>query len=250
MNQQLHPVDLKTHFTGREAELLSRTTVFAGPPAPCEYLPGRSAVRYCCAAAPLDAAGYEKLLGFGWRRSGMVLYRNRCPGCRECTPVKIPVAAFSPDRSQLRTIRKNSDLAITFDDSFTFRRQEYELFADYSRLRHGHTPSPADYREFLCRSPYPGITFHYRCAGRLLGLAWCDVLPDSLSAVYCAYDTSEYARGLGVFSIVFECSCARDTGRSSLHLGFLVRNCRKMAYKNRYRPLLQCDFRGNWVPVS
>ena len=53
---------------------------------------------------------YPQALRWGFRRSGDLLYRPHCTACRDCVAVRIPVAAFVPNRSQRRTLARNADI--------------------------------------------------------------------------------------------------------------------------------------------
>ncbi len=47
------------------------------------------------------------LLLRGWRHFGRALFRPRCRGCSACTPIRVDVARFRPDRSQRRAWNRN-----------------------------------------------------------------------------------------------------------------------------------------------
>jgi len=72
--------------------------------------------------------------------------------------------------------------------------------------------------------------------GRLLGVALIDILPESISAVYCYYDPDLRQRGLGVFSVLQQLLLAKARGIGNLYLGYWVEGNQSMHYKARYRP--------------
>ena len=83
-------------------------------PSRCGYLPDRPWRLEYRIAAELAAAEYAELLLLGWRHFGRALFRPRCPGCSACTPIRVDVARFRPDRSQRRAGARNAgDLALS-----------------------------------------------------------------------------------------------------------------------------------------
>src|SRR5262249_53435218 len=86
---------------------------FTTPPRPCSYLPDRTAsLRYRVVGA-LSAADYFERMRQGWRRFGHSLFRPRCPACTACRSLRVPVAAFRPNRSQRRAWRDNADVRLS-----------------------------------------------------------------------------------------------------------------------------------------
>ena len=78
---------------------------------PCGYWPER--VARDLVLDPRDPrllAFYPMALDWGFRRSGDILYRPHCRGCRACVAVRIPVDSFVPDRSQRRCLARNKDV--------------------------------------------------------------------------------------------------------------------------------------------
>ena len=86
----------------------------------------------------------------------------------------------------------------------------------------------------------------YRLQGVLVGVGWLDLLANSVSSVYFAFDPTHDRRSLGTFSIMKEIELCRELGLPHLHLGFWVENCQAMSYKNRFQPY-QLLVNGRWV---
>ena len=55
----------------------------------------------------LNAAGYERLLTAGFRRSGNDIYRPHCPACSACQSLRIHSERFTPSRGQKRIRQLN-----------------------------------------------------------------------------------------------------------------------------------------------
>jgi arginine-tRNA-protein transferase len=193
---------------------------------------------------------YERLIEQGFRRSGAHVYRPACDRCQRCVPVRVPVRDFSPNRSQQRNARLNADLAVVKQPP-AFHQAHYELYAAYVRSRHAggtmaEEVSPHGYRGFLLQ-PWGGETLllEMRLGERLLGVAVTDRLRESLSAVYTFFDPESSRRALGTFAILSQIELARTLDLSYLYLGYWIEECRKMAYKDAYRPI-QAWRNGRW----
>ena len=78
---------------------------------PCGYWPDRTARDLVLDPRdPRLPRLYPLALGWGFRRSGDIVYRPHCSGCRACVAVRIPVDRFVPDRSQRRCLARNAQV--------------------------------------------------------------------------------------------------------------------------------------------
>ena len=220
-----------------------RLPLYLTPDRPCAYLPGREErVLFVDPHAPMSGPAYESLLARGYRRAGRFIYRPACGDCQACVPVRLAVHHFSPNRSQRRNLVLNQDLRL-HDRPRAFHAEHFALYAAYLRHRHpdgGMTEqlTPESYRDYLIQ-PWGGETrlLEFRLEGRLIALAVTDRLPQALSAVYTCFDPAFADRAPGVYAILSQIALARLLGLRYLYLGYWLRDCRKMAYKARYRPL-------------
>jgi arginine-tRNA-protein transferase len=224
--------------------------VFHSGEHPCGYWPGRIARNLVLDPRdPRLPQAYPLALGWGFRRSGDIVYRPHCQGCRACVAVRIPVAEFRPDRSQRRCLARNADLdarivAAERDD------EHLALYRRYLATRHplggmdGH--GAAEFDQFLigswneCRF----LELRERSSHRLLAVAITDLVEDALSAVYTFYDPDERARGLGTLAILQQVAWAQRDHRRHLYLGYWIAQHPKMDYKRRFRPLEAFNGRG------
>jgi arginine-tRNA-protein transferase len=220
-----------------ERQVPEKIPVFASAPHPCPYLPGRTSVSHYLHAPPGSGAWYEQLISDRWRRSGGIYYQPNCPDCRLCRPIRIPVADFIPSPSQARTLRRNAGLSVAVSPDLA-DPEALALYGRYQTGWHGAEmePAPEDTRDFLGASPVDSVLMLYRLDGVLLGAGWVDLLEDSLSSVYFAFEPSAAKRRLGVFSLLKEIELARALGKTWLQLGFWVPGCPTMDYKAGYRP--------------
>ena len=70
----------------------------------------------------------------------------------------------------------------------------------------------------------------------LVAVAVTDRLDNGLSAVYTFYDPELGKRSPGVFTLLWQIEHCRQLGLDCLYLGFWIAECRKMSYKDHYRP--------------
>jgi arginine-tRNA-protein transferase len=215
----------------------------------CGYFPGRIARDLVIDPRdPRLPQAYPVALGWGFRRSGGIVYRPHCHDCRACVAVRIPVADFRPDRSQRRCLARNADVVARVLPAE--RRDEHiALYQRYLRARHPgggmDDHGAAEFDQFLVGSWSDGRFLELRDARehRLLAVAVTDLVPDALSAVYTFYDPDEAARGLGTLAILKQLEWAARDGRSHLYLGYWIAGHDKMDYKRRYSPLEGFDGR-------
>jgi leucyl-tRNA---protein transferase len=212
-------------------------TLYRNPPERCPYLPGCKWLTHAFFAPHFVPALYEQLISEGFRRSGYLFYQNHCPDCTECLPIRVDVNRFMATTSQRRVLRKNRDVRIERRRT-AFHAEEFRLYRNYCAHRHPseHLPDEEGYANFLIETPFPNEMMRYLLGDRLVGIGWIDVLPHSLSSVYCAFDPAEAARSLGTYSILQQIALCRELGKTWLQLGFWVQPSQKMSYKSRFRP--------------
>ena len=216
---------------------------------PCGYWPSRHARDLVL--DPRDARLpqlYPLALGWGFRRSGDLVYRPHCQGCRACVAVRIPVEDFRPSRSQRRCLARNADL----DARVLPAERTAEHFALYRRYLTARHPGGgmdqqgvAEFEQFLiggwCEGRFLELREH--ATHRLLAVAVTDLADEALSAVYTFYDPDEAERGLGTLAILQQLAWARREGRRHLYRGYWSAGHDKMDYKRRFHPLEGFDGR-------
>ncbi len=216
---------------------------------PCPYLPDRIWESVVTVADELPGAFFELFLNSGFRRTGTLLYRPVCTGCRRCIPIRVDVARFKPSKSQRRTWRKNQDIRIEHRP-LTDTTESYALYERYQRAWHGDQEvSRENYRASLLQSPVTSEMVHYYQGDALVGLGFIDVLPSLVSSVYFVFEPTLKHRRLGVFSILHEIEYCRKRSRPWLYLGYWVPGSRKMVYKGEYLPAEICHGEG-WMPIE
>jgi leucyl-tRNA---protein transferase len=220
---------------------------------PCAYLPGRYAtfrVLEMEDGATVSGEGYQRLLDAGFRRSGATIYQPMCSGCRACMPLRVPVDAFAPSKSQRRALRRNGDVVVQAGIPEA-TREKWELYERYQRQWHhkpmGDSEQVLEFVAFLYRAPGESVEFEYRDRwGKLLGVGIGDLCPQSFSSVYFYFDPRAAQRSLGTFSALYEIQWARARGLKYWYAGYWIKECPGMAYKARFRPCEILDTDGVW----
>ncbi|HET9314913.1 MAG TPA: arginyltransferase [Vicinamibacteria bacterium] len=220
-----------------------------GPPFPCPYLPGREARHQTLLASTCPPGLYTGLMDLNFRRLGPLVYRPVCDGCSECRQLRVPVTTFRPSRSQRRCLARNRDLAITIGPPH-LTDEKLDLYARYLHERHDGqmTGSREELKGFLYVSGTETLEVCYREGPRLVAVGIADAEPRCLSAVYCYYEPTMSARGLGTFNVLWLLGEARRRRADHLYLGYFVAGAPTMEYKAGFRPceLLRAD--GSWEP--
>jgi arginine-tRNA-protein transferase len=233
--------------------VLSKLKVFATHPHDCSYLPSQQATTlFVDPAARVDVHLYSQLSELGFRRSGPHLYRPHCAGCDACIPARVSAAAFKPDRQQRRIWQRNQDLRV--EDRTRIDGDEfYSLYARYIEGRHRdgdmYPPSRQQFDSFLTSEWNCTHFFCFYASTELLAVAVVDIIDNGVSAIYTFFDPAQEARSLGTFAILWQIELAHRLGLEHVYLGYWIKQCRKMAYKTRFRPV-ELLLNGQWLTLT
>ena len=214
---------------------------YATPPHQCNYLPEREAITlFADPRFPKDARLHAALADCGFRRSGEHLYTPHCKDCSSCIPVRIPVNEFKSSRSQSRTWKRNKDLQVRKLPA-EYNPEHFELYQRYLASRHPgagmDNPTQDSYMEFLTAPWSETYFYEMRRKGELVCIAVVDHMKDAMSAVYTFFDPNFAKYSLGKYSILYEIRDTKRLGLKWLYLGYWVKGCAKMEYKNAYHPM-------------
>ena len=201
---------------------------------------------------------YNIQLEHGFRRSETIIYRETCPECRKCVPIRIPVAKYKATKNARHLMRKNSclDLRITENGSDFVTEEKILLYQNYwQRHNPGKTLSHAkafsdvaafsgctngfDFDTLLSEKNYSGTkNFDYYQDGKLIAVSVLDFALDSISSNYFYYDISPeiLKRSPGTFSIINEILWAAEHGFEYYYLGYWIKGHPKMNYKANFFP--------------
>jgi len=217
-------------------------------PRQCSYLPAEKASLEVCAIKDLSGSEYVKLLSRGWRRFGWQLFRPACPKCRECRSIRVLAQEFHATAGQRRVQRKNEAIRAELHPLFIVR-ETVDLFNRYQRFMHEHRgwelqrASAASYRDMFLSGPNAlGKQWLYFSDDKLVGVAMMDeVAPEAASLVYFFHDPDWRSQSPGVFSVLTQIEYAKVRRFPYAYLGYWIKECQSMNYKNRFAPYEMLD---------
>jgi len=232
---------------------LATIKFFVTPSHKCSYLPREDATTlFADPKVVAERETYSELSELGFRRSGSYLYRPHCKNCDACIAVRIPVNKFTQTKRQRRIWRKNEDLTVCQVPA-VFNEEHYDIYARYISQKHSEgdmfPPTTEQYESFLLSDWGTTGFFEFRLKERLIAVAVTDIMTNGLSAVYTFYEPEFNQRSLGVMAVLWQAAEAKRRKLPSLYLGYWIKECTKMRYKEEFSPL-EMFIDNLWVPYN
>ncbi len=221
--------------------------------AACSYLEGQtSRVIMPGDDFALDSDIYSHLINQGFRRSGNQVYKPYCQSCCACIPTRLPVQQFQANRQQKRCLQRNAATRTVIRPA-VFDIRHFELYHRYLAARHQpdspNESSPETFMAFFDSDWCDTWFVEFYIGGRLAAVAVVDALDQGLSAVYTFFDPEFADYSPGVYAVLWQIETARELQLDYVYLGFWIKECRKMSYKNQYQPLYGL-IAENWQAIG
>jgi len=215
-------------------------------PHPCSYLEEKLAQTVFLSPANKPTnKDYSILVQNGFRRSGEHIYRPNCEDCRACISVRVCVKDYFANhyylkRSFKRIVKKNEDLVVTHSADGD-APELYPLYEGYISARHRegdmYPSTPQQYASFLQQNLGNCEYLVFTLEEKPVAVAVTDVLTDGIAAVYTFFDCELSGRSLGTMAILYQIQHCQRLGLPYLYLGYWIKECKKMNYKDSFQPL-------------
>jgi arginine-tRNA-protein transferase len=155
--------------------------------------------------------------------------------------MRIDVANFTPSRSQKRVWKQKGIRAFVRKPVVTYEHLKlYEKYHRYMQQKRGwdyySVDAPAYYDLYVKGYGTYGKEVDYYYEGKLIGVDLIDYLDDGISANYFYYDPDYVHLSPGTYSLLKQIDFARQRGLSWIYLGYYVKECQSLRYKERYKP--------------
>jgi arginyl-tRNA--protein-N-Asp/Glu arginylyltransferase len=214
---------------------------FIEDPHACAYLPEQTACLEVRVMVDVTTTELDALLERGWRRFGPVYFRPACEGCGECVTLRVPVAAFSPSKSQRRAMRTSAKLRRVVGRPLVDERRLalYETWHHDREVVRSWRPNEQTSDRYALDFAFPHPAAHELALyddDRLVGVGLFDETPRSISAIFFYYDPEYAPLSPGTANVLALIDRARERRLDHVYLGYRVSGCASLRYKASFRP--------------
>lgn len=211
----------------------------------CSYLNGATQRTHYKYIDKCTTSYNTDLVSRGWRRFGRYFSRPVCSSCNACESVKIDATNYKFSKSERRIMKKNKNTKI-FIQKPTLSLEHINLYNKYHKYKSetagwAYRPITPNnyYSSFVEGHEEFGKEVLYFVDNKLVGVDLIDILDDGISSIYFYYDPEYLHLALGKYSIYVEIDIAKRNNLNSIYLGYSVKSCQSLNYKEQYKPLLR-----------
>ena len=217
----------------------------------CSYLDGKNQLLHYKVIDNCLKSCNSTLIEMGYRRFGKMYFRPICNDCDECKSIKIDVNNFQWTKSKRRVLKKAKDIEIIIQHP-TITYEHLELFDKYHKHKNktrGWEYSPIKYNNYFNSFVDGHYDYGYEVLyikdKKLIGVDLIDILDDGISSIYFYYDPDYSKYNLGKLSIYYQIIMAKERGLKWIYLGYYVKDCQSLSYKEQFKPFLTLQGRPN-----
>ena len=208
----------------------------------CSYLKEKEQTSHYKIVSECNTFHSTNLTKRGWRRFGRMFFRPICSECNECQSIKIDVKNYNFSKSERRVIRKNAHLTALLRHP-TSTNKHVELFNKYHKFMHEkkswdiNQTDPKNYfYSFVDGHEEFGYEMLYFEGDKLICIDLLDILEDGISSIYCYYDPEYLHLSIGKYTLLRQILFAKQNNLDWIYLGYYVKDCPSLAYKEQYKP--------------
>lgn len=191
----------------------------------------------------------QELIERGYRRFGKVFFRPECISCDECKSIKIDVNNFVFSKSARRVLKKASKIRSYIQRPSVSQEhlnlfEKYHLFMKNKKGWEYNSSTPQGYyNSFVDAHNDFGYEVLYFLDDNLIGVDLIDILQEGISSIYFYYDPDYAHYSLGKLSLYRQVLYAKKSLKSWIYLGYYVKDCPSLSYKDEYKPYLMLQGR-------
>ena len=209
-------------------------------PRTCSYIAGLEARFHYLYIKECSIAFYMHLLERGWRRFGNYFFVPVCEHCEACISIRQDCEKFVFSKSHKRVLKNPISLQIrrpwVSEQHLALYDKYHFAMHDKKGWEYHNITLEAYYDTFVQGFLDFGYEFDYYIEGKLVGVAYVDVMAGAISAVYCYYDHAFEKFSIGTYSILKQIEVAKRYNIPYLYPGYWIQNHLSMGYKERFKP--------------
>jgi leucyl-tRNA---protein transferase len=193
----------------------------------------------------------DALWANGWRHFGTYFFRysqlEKDQQMFHVEPLRVRLAAFTTNRTQQRTLKRNQDVRLTLKPAYI----DAEVSALFERHKTRFKDNvPEALETFLSEQPASKpcscVSLCLHLEGQLVGVSYLDAGESSTSSVYQCFEPSLSKRALGIYMMLLAVQVSKAMGKTFYYPGYAFREPSFYDYKKTLRGLEVFDWQTSW----